>query len=358
MKLGIVLNKIPKTNIFIVDVGWGQLRYFTSNNFYKEGDFVLYNEHFILDVEEEDILYETRKSWLKEEPTITNSNRDRITDICNFNSCEFLGNVRFDFHNPQFPKSKIVIARKDSFIYWEGYGAENHFELVSNTLLFKSYAEPRYPYPDEMEWLKAYSYARKKVDELDIPRMIDELKVEFQNHSWTRRGSDNVTFSNSRVRYCYEYHYSYLHDHYLDAFFPKYDESLYSSRDGECEYIHPKFEKMEIIRNPDGSIEIKEPKFDGMNIEDYCNKKTKELRQLALINYESYNRDEHINYIAYHHINWHCINEENELFQRMKVLAEIIWGFNHQKLLKQITRDNYKELIRCNNRNHPIPRLP
>ena len=78
MKLGIVLNKIPKTNIFIVDVGWGQLRYFTSNNFYKEGDFVLYNEHFILDVEEEDLLYETRESWLKEEPTITNSNRDRI----------------------------------------------------------------------------------------------------------------------------------------------------------------------------------------------------------------------------------------------------------------------------------------
>ncbi len=42
----------------------------------------------------------------------------------------------------------------------------------------------------------------------------------------------------------------------------------------------------------------------------------------------------------------------------MEGLFDIIWGFNHQELLEQITKDNYQELIKCNNSNHPIPQLP
>ena len=40
MKLGVILHKIQDTNIFIVDIGWGQLRYFSSNDNYKEKDIV------------------------------------------------------------------------------------------------------------------------------------------------------------------------------------------------------------------------------------------------------------------------------------------------------------------------------
>ena len=186
--------------------------------------------------------------------------------------------------------------------------------------------------------------------------MIEEFKVECINYSWTRRGSDNVMFSNYYVRSHYDL--DYLHDKYLDKVFPEYSEHLYSSKDGECVYIHPKFENSEIIRNHDGSVEITKEKYDGLDIEDYCAIKTKELQQIALKNYESYNKDEHVNYIAYHHINWHCINEENELFLKMKGLAEIIWGFNHHKLLDQITKENYKELIENNNNLYPIPSFP
>lgn len=368
MKLGIILHKVPSSNIFIVDVGWGQLRYFVSNRNYNEGNLILYEKESLIDEEKDDEFYETREAWLKGKNSQKpfEFNKNKISDICRFDECEFLGNVRFDFHHPRFEKSNIVIARKDTFLYWEGYSTEEYishgpaqcFDLVGNSLLFSSYAEPRYPFPDEKEWMKAYAYAKKKVEELDIPQMIDELKVEFHNHSWTRRGSDNVLCSHSEVLYCYEYHYSYLHDHYLDSIFPQYKESLYSSEDGECEYIHPLFKPLEIQRRADGSVEIKNPQFDGWDIEDYCVIKTKELRQQALKNYESYNKDEHINYLAYHHINWHNINEENKLFQKMNVLGEIIWGFNHHKLLEQITQDNYQELIQNNNSNHPIPQLP
>ena len=370
MEVGIILHKIPNSNIFIVDVGWGQLRHFISNKTYEEGEFILYKEKSLWDLEEENEdnkYYESRDAWLKDEPDKEPSfDSNEIEAICPFDDCEFLGNIRYDFHSPGFTKSNIVIARRDSFIYWEGYrndkfishGAMQSFDVTSNSLLFLAYAERRYPSPDEKEWMKAYAYAKKKVEELDIPKMIEELKVEIHHCSWTRRGSDNVMFSHCEVLYTYDYHYSYLCDHYLDKIFPHYAENLYKSKDDECEYIHPKFEKSEIIRKLDGSIEITKDKFDGLIMEDYCNLKTKELHQIALKNYESYNQDEHINYIAYHHINWHNINKENELFLKMKGLADIIWGFNHHKLLDQITKDNYQELIENNNYFHPIPSFP
>ena len=92
------------------------------------------------------------------------------------------------------------------------------FDVISNSLLFLTYAERRYPSPDEKEWLKAYTFARNKSEEMDIPKMIEEFKVECINYSWTRRGSDNVMFSNYYVRSHYDL--DYLHDKYLDKVFP------------------------------------------------------------------------------------------------------------------------------------------
>ncbi len=368
MKIGIIKQRLPETNIFIVDVGWGQLRYFVSNRNYTVGDIVLFDLYYsYLNEEEDDGFYETREAWLKGEGSAkTLSDSNKVYATSRLKDCEFLGNVNYDFHHPNFSNSNIVIARKDAFVYWEGCSTEDDsytsgpvhdFDLVSNSLLFLSYATPRYPFPDEKEWLKAYTYARNKVEDLDIPKMIDELKVEYHQYSSTRRGSDNVIISHYEVRYTYGDLGNYS-DGYLDRIFPKYKEALYNGKDDECEYIHPKYEEGGFVRKPDGSIEYKKPRFDGMDMEEYCANKTKELRQLALKNYESYNKDEHINYIAYHHINWYYINKEDKLFQRMKALADIIWGFDYHKLLEQINKYNYQELIQNNNAIHPIPKLP
>ena len=370
MKIGLVLHKIQDSNIFIVDVGWGQLRYFFSNKHYEEGDIILYNEKSrweLKEENEENKYYESRDAWLKDEANERLSfDSNEIEPVCSFDDCDFLGNVRFDFYPQEFTKSNIVIARTDKFVYWQGYRTDEYishgpmqsFDVISNSLLFLTYAERRYPSPDEKEWLKAYTFARNKLEKLDVPKMIEELKVEFIKSSWTRRGSDNVMISYYYVCSNYDPHFGYIGDKYLEKVFPEYSEHLYSSKDGECEYIHPKFEPKEIIRNHDGSVEITKEKYDGLDIEDYCAIKTKELHQIALKNYESYNKDEHVNYIAYHHINWHLINVENELFLKMKCLAEIIWGFNHHKLLDQITKENYKELIENNNNLYPIPSFP
>jgi hypothetical protein len=51
-----------------------------------------------------------------------------------------------------------------------------------------------------------------------------------------------------------------------------------------------------------------------------------------LKNYESYNKDEHITSIAYNHISWYNIREENELFQKMIGLAKIVWSYDHKKI--------------------------
>ena len=369
MKLGVILHKIQDTNIFIVDIGWGQLRYFSSNDNYEEKDIVLCNNwNDIPDVEGFDwTAFEAAYGTSESSNTIYESYDDNDMElevVGSIDDCEFLGNVRYDFHLKTSTKSNIVIARKDSFICWKkdeddlSYRTAHEFDLIGNSLLFLSYAEPRYPYPDKKEWLEAYIYAKKKVEELDILKMIEELKVEYHKNCWTRRGSDNVLFSNYHFEYGYKYHYSYLHDYYLDTIFPEYYEPLYSSKDHDCTYIHPKYKKWEVIRTPEGYNEVIEETFNGLSIEEFCTQKTNELRQVALKNYESYNKDEHITSIAYNHISWYNIREENELFQKMIGLAKIVWSYDHKKILEQITQENYKELIQSNNANHPIPKLP
>ena len=52
MKIGLILHKIQDSNIFIVDVGWGQLRYFCSNQPYDECCIILYKEKSYLDWQE------------------------------------------------------------------------------------------------------------------------------------------------------------------------------------------------------------------------------------------------------------------------------------------------------------------
>ncbi len=331
MKLGIVVHVIQNPNIYIVDVGWGQLRYFFEDKDCQIKDIILY-----------------------EEPYYNSVNSNEIKFVCCFDDCDFLGNVRFDFRHPC--PGNIVIARKDNFSYWDSFGYKKDFDLISNTLLFLSHAKPRYPFPDEKDWLEAYTYAKKKVEELDIPQVINESKVIYHNHSWAMRCSENVIICNYSISYDYDYLFDYIHASYLEKIFPQYEEKLYHSVDDNCDFIHPDYEKMKIIRKPDGSIsEVIEEKFKGMDIKEYCLKKTKELRQLALENYKSYNKDEHINSIAYHHMNWYDINKENIFFQKMKGLAEVIWGFKHQELIEQINKDNYSNLIENNNANHPLP---
>lgn len=346
MKLGIIVHIIPKTNIFIVDIGWGQLRYFCADKDYKIKDVILYEQDY----------YDSVDS-------------NEIKCICRLDDCDYQGNIRYDVYSPSPSESDVVIARRDLFVYWNGYWDLSHkhrngmqtFDKISNSLLFLSYAQPRYPLPNEKDWLKAYSDARKKVEELDIPKMIDELKVEVYNNDWTRRGSDNVLFCHKGMRYNYSFLYDYLHDHYLDSIFPKYSEALYHSKDDECEYIHPKYENTIINRKHDGSIELIKAKFDGVDIDEYCANKTKELRQVALDNYKKYNKDEHINSLAYSHIYWSIIynyKEENELILKMKGLAEVIWGFNHQELVELINKDNYRNIVDNSNANHPVPFIP
>lgn len=343
MKLGIIVHVVPKTNIFIVDVGWGQLRYFFANKDYNIDDIILYEE-----------------TW---------DDANEIEPVCRLVDCDYQGNIRFDVYRPSPSESDVVIARRDLFVYWKGYrdcgqihrNGMQTFDKISNCLLFLSYAEPRYPLPDEKDFLKAYSDARKKVEELDIPQMIEELKVEVYNNDWTRRGSDNVLFCHKGMRYNYSYHYDYLHDHYLDSIFPKFSESLYSSKDDECEYIHPKYENTIINRKPDGSVEFVKAKFDGVDIDVYCENKTKELRQVALENFKKYNKDEHVNSLAYSHLYCSIIfnyNKENELILKMKGLAEIAWGFKHQEIIEKIDKDNYRHLIENSNVNHPMPVIP
>lgn len=369
MKLGIILHKVQNSNIFIVDVGWGQLRYFASNRNYKVGDYVLY-EVYYWEEEDDDIyyeFYETREDWLKGEEASKTHYDSRIRVICRFDDCDYQGNIRFDVYRPSPSESDIVIARRDFFVYWEAdksdgqvyWGRMDTFDKTSNSLLFLSYAKPRYPLPDEKDFLKAYSDARKKVEELDIPKMIEELKVEDYFSEWTRKRT-GIMFCHKGLRYNYSYHYDYLHDHYLDSIFPKYSESLYSGEDDKCEYIHPKYEDTIINKTPDGSIEIVKAKFESVDIDVYCENKTKELRQVAWENYKKYNKDEHINSLAYSHIRRTIFkyNKENELILKMKGLAEVIWGFKHQELIEQITIYNYQKLIQNNNSNHPIPQLP
>lgn len=371
MELGIILHKLQGTNIFIVDVGWGQVRYFVSNEQYNIGDYVLYKDIFFETDYDQDEFYLSREDWINSALSEDdNSKSNRINVICNLNECENLGNVRFDLFTLYSSRTNIVIARRDLFVYWEGYkdgekikyDGRKTFDEKSNALLFIKYAEPRYLLPDEKDFFKAYSDAREYVEKLDIPKMIEEIKVEFHTSCFTRRGSDNVLITRKKIECNMSEHYAFHHiDSYLDNFFPKYSEELYHSKDDDCDFIHPNFENSKVIKNIDGSVDYEKAKYEGLDIDDFCANKTNELRQVALKNFERYNKDEHINSIAYSHLYWSKIynyNEDNNFVMKMKGLAELIWGYRHEKLLEQLNIDNYRKLIKYNNSLHPIPPSP
>lgn len=327
MKAGIILHKIQDSNIYIVDVGWGQLRHFSSNKNYKEESIVLYCD--------------LNKPKLECGKYIS-YDLNEIEFICLFDDCKYIGNVNDNCYHlyDDYDANIIIAAKSNTFICWEDdykqTGLCYHFDEISSSLLFLHYAERRYPF-NEKDLLEAYNNAKEKVDELNIPKMIGEYKVEIHHNSWMRRGSDIVTFGTGEIRDSLS---DRERDCYLDKIFPKYEKQLYKTIDGAYEYENPEFE--------------------GVDIDDFCANKTKELRLLAIKNYESYNKDEHILSLVYNHIYWSKIFDyENDYETLFKIIgrAELIWGFKYDDLCKNVNKYNYLDLIESNNARHQIPQF-
>jgi hypothetical protein len=230
MKVGIILHRFQDTNTFIVDVGCGQVRYFVSKVQYNIGDYVLYNEIFLEEESTQDEFNTTGEELHNSvEIKRANSKSNIIEEVCGFSECDYRGNIS-DFERQTFHETSIVIARRDLFVYWEVYEKEGEiyhsamqtFDNVSNSLLFLTYAKQRYSLPNENDFLKAFTEAKKQVEEYNIPKMIEELKVEFHTSCFTRRGSDNVLITRKKIECNISEHYAFHIDSYLDNFLPKY----------------------------------------------------------------------------------------------------------------------------------------
>ncbi|MBR1769846.1 MAG: hypothetical protein IJ748_05240, partial [Bacteroidales bacterium] len=85
MKLGIIVHVIPKSNIYIVDVGWGQLRYFFADKDCKIKDIILYEKDYC-----------------------DSADSNEIKSVCRLDDCDYQGNIRFDVYRPGPSKSDIV----------------------------------------------------------------------------------------------------------------------------------------------------------------------------------------------------------------------------------------------------------
>lgn len=326
-QLGIIIHKIEFYKVYIVHIGLGQLRYFRSNDNLEIGDIVLYhryieedNDGFIIDYE---------------------------SSIKKYN---YVGNIRFDCHHSGYEQFNTypdkMIARKKDFVIWD---RENSFLRLlnrdplderTNSLLFKLYAENRYAPLSKEDILGIYIKAKQTVESLDIVTIINGLTIKIQNHSVTRRGSDNylscwTTMSSS-------YGYQIYGDSYFNSLFPALDVKLRSYDEKEDETtIHPDYP------NPDLWEEIARQKESEMKI------------QALDIYSKQYSKEAHINHIVYHEISSKKYNYEDEAkyILKMKAKAETYWeGYSFEDTITQLekTPDKFVDIIKENNADYNI----
>lgn len=76
--------------------------------------------------------------------------------------------------------------------------------------------------PDKSDLIRIYFNIKKKIDELDIPKIINSMSVKVSNVCVTHRGSDNYLSESTYMRSDYLYM-----DEYLEKLFPAIDITLY-----------------------------------------------------------------------------------------------------------------------------------
>ena len=158
--------------------------------------------------------------------------------------------------------------------------------------------------------------AKEYVESMDIPSIIDSIKVEVLSHSYSR---DTYTASMSKFITFYDF---YSYDFYLEKLFPpKIEDELYHSTD-----IHYR---------DDFYINEKYP--DRSKWKEIAAEKTIELKNQAKEAYENrYNKFEHICCIASYYICRYSKIDTKDYVKEFMERNSAIWGKENVDILVKV----------------------
>lgn len=323
-RLGIVIYKNEKINLYVIHVGLGQLRYFQTKKDINVEDIIVYTEDYEDDCDDTFVEYYSRLAEYHYSGNLSKSS------------------LPFGFHPVDNSHSKAFARRGFFSLFEKNEEDENEYREypiseASNALLFRLYAQNHYSATTEQERLQIYLEAKAEVESLDLREIISEFKVEIVNHTYMSRGSD--IYENCWTRMWSSYGLGVDYDPYFKKIFPSIDIELYKyyDRTGEETY-NPNFPNKE-------------------EWPDIAKRKEAEMKALALEIYEKqYSKEAHINFLTYHEITAkeHAYREDEKDISKMLGKAEIYWdGYYFKETLNQLEENpiNYKEIIKEHNNN-------
>lgn len=353
IKLGVILDKIKNSNIFLIHVGWGQFKYFVSDEnigsrFFKDRvdiqNVILYEDN-----EDDDL----RVSYVESITNFTNFGKidSYWKDV--FYTYELLDLFKENY-SVDFPRNSLVeessipskiVAYTDRYRLFEKDSFDDRKLLsidlddASTMLLYLLYNANWVRYPSAEDLLNSYKKAERKVDRYDFSKILENVKVFVNRVSYTCRGSDNYMMAHHNL----ETDYGYENDAFLDELLPSISLSIYS--------YNEKYD----------SWEDKQKRLTYGEEENLAKVKTNEIKEKARdILQTKYSRDAHICYLVFDEL-YGSSQSKGRTYIDMKCkidekigIGKAIWcqkDFENNFCFYKITSDNFIDKIRIHNKN-------
>ena len=242
-QIGIVVQKILP-NIYVINIGFSRLRFFKSDEELEIGELIIYDTELSYEMRFKiSINPELSKFYKMEE------NEVRLVDkLSSFQLIDdktgFSASSSFSADDTMPDKMILRLRRQivnenqerycsNIWIKDKKYTLNLGLNFASKYLLKRrcfNHEQMVCKRPDKSDLVRIYFNIKKKIDELDIPEIINSMSVKVSNVCFTHRGSDNYLSESTYMRS----DYLYL-DEYLEKLFPAINITLYhyDERTGE-----------------------------------------------------------------------------------------------------------------------------
>ena len=186
--------------------------------------------------------------------------------------------------------------------------------------------------PDKSDLIRIYFNIKKKIDELDIPEIINSMSVKVSNVCFTHRGSDNYLSESTYMRSDYLYM-----DEYLEKLFPAIDITLYH-------YDERTEKKWFCDQYPDRT-----------KWQEEANKLEEDFKQKSFSAYmKDYSKEDHILTLVFHELDSYYKSYENDVSEIVfaNELVNICWNEKDFSLTLNsmiMHPDSYASIIREHN---------
>ena len=343
-QIGIVVQKILP-NIYVINIGFSRLRFFKSDEELEIDDLIIYDtelsyeKRFKISINPE--LSEIFKMEENEVRLVDKLSSFQLIDdktgsstISSFSADDTMPDKMIFRHRRQIVYENQERYCSNIWIKDKKYTLNLELNFASKYLLKRrcfNHEQTVCKRPDKSDLIRIYFNIKKKIDELDIPKIINSMSVKVSNVCVTHRGSDNYLSESTYMRSDYLYM-----DEYLEKLFPAIDITLYH-------YDERTEKKWFCDQYPDRT------KWQE------ANKLEEDFKQKSFSAYmKDYSKEDHILTLVFHELDSYYKSYENDVSEIVfaNELVNICWNEKDFSLTLNsmiMHPDSYASIIREHN---------